>query len=93
MEFSWDTKKNRRNVAKHGISFEDACRIFEGPTLERVDDRFDYGELRVHAVGLVEGIEITVIYTDIRDNKRRIISAWRSERYEREAYWSSLGQV
>jgi len=47
----------------HGFSFEDAARIFEGPTVERVDDRFAYGERRVYAVGLVNGREITVIYT------------------------------
>ncbi len=92
MKFSWDTRKDRRNLAKHGISFADACRIFEGPTLERVDDRFEYGELRVYAIGLVEGIEVTVIYTDTSENERRIISAWRAERSEREAYWGGIGQ-
>jgi uncharacterized protein len=28
-------------------------RIFEGPTVEREDDRFDYGETRTYAIGLV----------------------------------------
>jgi len=50
MVFTWDTRKNRENVARHGIAFEDAVRIFEGPTLERADERFDYGENRVYAV-------------------------------------------
>jgi hypothetical protein len=61
MSYSWDPKKNRRNLADHGIAFEDAARIFQGPTLERVDDRFEYGEVRVYAIGIVNGIEITVI--------------------------------
>ena len=90
MNHTWDPKKNRQNVARHSIAFEDAIRIFEGPTLERVDDRFDYGEVRVYAVGVVNGIEITVIYTDVSRNERRIISAWRAERHEREAYWNSI---
>jgi hypothetical protein len=38
--YTWDPEKNRRNIAGHGIAFEDAVRIFEGLTLERVDDRF-----------------------------------------------------
>jgi uncharacterized DUF497 family protein len=84
-------KKNRRNIAHHGIAFEDAVRIFEGPTLERVDDRFEYGEIRVYAIGVVNGIEITVIYTDVSRTERRIISAWRAERHEREAYWTTFG--
>jgi hypothetical protein len=63
---------------------------FEGPTLERVDDRFEYDEARIYAVGVVNGVEITVIYTDVSDDERRIISAWRAERHEREAYWKNF---
>src|ERR1035441_10249348 len=65
MSYTWDPKKNRGNIARHGIAFEDAVKIFEGPTLERVDDRFEYKEVRVYAIGIVNGIEITVIYTDV----------------------------
>jgi uncharacterized protein len=65
VRFVWDAGKNAINVRRHGIAFEDAKRIFDGPTVERVDDRFDYGETRVYAIGLVNGIEFTVIYTDV----------------------------
>ena len=65
--------------------------FFEGTTLEKVDDRFDYGEIRVYAIGVVNGLEFTVIYTDVSETERRIISAWRAERHERAAYWQSLG--
>ncbi len=91
MNYVWDHRKSRANVTRHGISFDDAIRIFDGPTLERVDDRFDYGEVRVYAIALANGLEITLIYTDITETERRIISAWRAERHEREAYWQSLG--
>jgi uncharacterized DUF497 family protein len=90
MRYSWDEDKNRRNIERHGIAFEDARRIFEGPTVERVDDRFEYGEIRVYAIGLVNGLEITVIYTDRNHDERRIISAWRAEPHERRAYWRNL---
>jgi uncharacterized DUF497 family protein len=39
------------------------------------DDRFDYGEVRIYAIGLVNGLEITVIYTDSDHEERRIIAA------------------
>jgi uncharacterized DUF497 family protein len=91
MRYIWDPAKNRRNITRHGIAFADAVRIFEGPTLERTDDRFEYGEVRVYAVGIVNGVEITVIYTDVSQTERRIISAWRAERHEREAYWQTVG--
>jgi len=84
MSFNWDPEKARRNLRIHGIAFDDAIRIFEGPTLERLDNRFDYGETRVCAVGLVNGVEITVIYADRSDNEGRIISSWKATRNERD---------
>lgn len=90
MNYVWDRGKNLRDVRLHGIAFEDAVKIFEGPTLERIDDRFDYGETRVYAIGVTNGAEVTVIYTDVSEYERRIISAWRSEPHERKAYWQSL---
>jgi hypothetical protein len=91
MNYVWDRRKGRSNLTRHGIAFEDAIRIFDGPTLEKVDDRFDYGEIRVYAIGVANGLEVTVIYTDVFESERRIISAWRAERHERAAYWQSLG--
>jgi uncharacterized DUF497 family protein len=90
MTYAWDPRKNRANLARHGIAFEDAIRVFDGPTLERVDDRFDYGEVRIYAIGIVDGLEITVIYTEVSEAERRMISAWRSEQHEREAYWQNI---
>jgi len=90
MRYSWDRHKNRSNIKRHGIDFEDARRIFEGPTVEKVDDRFDYGEVRVYAIGLVHGMEITVVYTDRENDERRIISAWRSEPHERRLFWKNI---
>ena len=90
MRYTWDENKNKANLDRHGITFEDAQRIFEGPTLEKIDDRFDYEEIRIYAIGLVNGLEITVIYADQNNEERRIISAWRSEPHERRAYWQSL---
>ena len=90
MRYTWNQEKNRNNIKRHKIAFEDAKRVFEGATVERVDDRFDYGETRVYAIGLVEGLEITVIYTDRNNDERRIISAWRSEPHERRYYWQKI---
>jgi uncharacterized protein len=79
MQYVWDRTKNRMNLARHGLA------------LEKVDERFDYGETRVYAIGVANGLEVTVIYTDVSRTERRIISAWRAERHERTAYWQSLG--
>ena len=44
--FEWDEDKNAANIAKHGVSFQRASRIFENRVLTVVDGRADYGEVR-----------------------------------------------
>lgn len=86
MEFEWDEDKNRGNIEKHGIGFATASRIFEGPLVSWVDDRYEYGEVRHHSIGQVGGvIVLAVIHTD-RDGIIRIISARRANRAERKRY-------
>ena len=91
MAFDWDAAKNSANLAKHGIDFRDAVRIFEGLVLEQTDKRRDYGEERIAAVGITSDLELYVVYT-IRSGKRRIISARRANRHEREAYRLACSQ-
>jgi uncharacterized DUF497 family protein len=85
MEFEWDETKNQVNIAKHGISFLGAAHIFDGPTLEFVDERYGYGETRVAAIGAIGEADLLVIYT-MRGDVCRIISARRARRNERRAY-------
>jgi uncharacterized DUF497 family protein len=30
MKYEWDEAKNRKNLSKHGLSFEDAAQVFPG---------------------------------------------------------------
>jgi uncharacterized DUF497 family protein len=93
LDFSWDGGKSSDNLRLRCFDFEFAKQIFEGRTLEREDDRRDYGEKRVVAVGIADGVALTVVYTDRMIEGRivrRIISARRSNRHEREAYFASI---
>jgi uncharacterized DUF497 family protein len=95
VRFAWDRRKSSENLRLRGFDFEFASLIFEGPTLERQDQRRDYGESRVIAIGLAQGIAITVVYTDRVESGaaiRRIISARLSNRRERQAYFEALAQ-
>ncbi len=83
--FEWDEAKNEANIAKHGISFPKATLVFRGPLQQFRDSRRDYGEIRYRVVGMMEGEEIAVIYTE-RGNILRIISARRAKRDERRDY-------
>ena len=86
MQFEWDENKRQANIEKHGIDFADAVKIFDGFTHAAQDTREDWGEERFVAVGLLNGLEIAVIYTP-RNGKRRIISVRRARVKEREIYY------
>jgi len=94
VHFSWDARKSTANLQERGFDFAFAPLIFDGPTLEKEDRRREYGERRVIAIGLAQGIALTVVYTDRphpdRDTERRIISARRSNRHERQAFQEAL---
>jgi uncharacterized protein len=63
--------KNRSDLWRHGIAFEDAVRIFEGPTVESMTTVSITGKFGVYAIGLVHGMEVTLIYTDWENDERR----------------------
>ena len=68
---------------QHGIDFEDAVQIFDGPLWETLSPRMN--EERWLAIGVVDGIEIAVVYT-IRNGCRRIITVRRARTNERRDY-------
>ena len=89
------SNEERAEPAASRLDFEFATLIFEGPTLERADNRRDYGEQRMVAIGLAQGIALTVVFTDRAGagaTVRRIISARLSNRHERQAYFEALAQ-
>ena len=42
MDFEWDDRKARTNLAKHDVSFEMATRVFEDPDLLEILDAAKY---------------------------------------------------
>lgn len=86
----WDETKNARNIAKHGVSFELACRIFDGPVLTAIEQREDYGEHREISIGVADGVAVlTVVHTD-RLGRLRIISARPASQRERKRYEEAI---
>jgi uncharacterized DUF497 family protein len=63
MIYQWDDVKNRLNIKKHGLNFEDAELVFSGPCVTFEDDRFDYGEDRLITLGLLEGRLVVIAHT------------------------------
>ncbi|MGA9055448.1 MAG: BrnT family toxin [Terriglobia bacterium] len=91
LRFEWDPAKARTNQRKHGISFEDAMHVFDDPHALFEPDRGDeFGELRWHAVGLIEDVAVVLVAHTIReeggDEIVRMISARQATRQERKRY-------
>jgi uncharacterized protein len=85
-EFEWDEVKAESNLAKHGVPFRYATRVFLDPNLVEFDaSRVADGEFRRKAIGLIEGKLYVVVYTD-RGGVYRIISARRTNATEEGAY-------
>ena len=90
MKYEWDEAKNRKNLVKHGLSFEDAELVFSGPCVTFQDDRFEYGEERLITLGLLAG-RLVVMAHSPRDEGTRIISMRKGNRREQKIYQERFG--
>jgi uncharacterized DUF497 family protein len=88
--FEWDEAKSEANLRRRGFDFAHAAGIFDGPTLEMDDDRADYGERRIQAIGRVNKDVLFVVYTR-RGPARRIVSARMASKRERDVYRKIFG--
>lgn len=88
--FEWDPEKARSNLAKHGIAFDEAKRVWDDPGLVVYDGGVIDGEQRwraIGAVGLVTVLFVVFVYRGPLDEERvRIISARRATPRERKDY-------
>lgn len=90
MKYEWDPAKAIENRRKHRVDFADAVGALEDPNrIEEIDDRFDYGEDRMHVIWMTDS-RILFVITTIRGNATgRIISARRATRNEQDRYYES----
>lgn len=89
MRFDFDPTKDRLNVEKHGLSLAVAASLDWDAALLWVDDRQDYGEMRVLALAPRTGILYYVAFVD-RGEVRRIIRLRRANRREVKRYVQAI---
>ena len=87
MRFDWDKQKAARNLAKHGVSFQEAATVFGDPLSDTFDDpAHSSDERRFLIIGTSEnGRLLFVSHTD-DGVTTRIISARELTRNERKSY-------
>ena len=73
MRITFDPIKRDVTLAERGLDFADANEVFAGPKFQFVDDRFDYGEVRITTVGLLGKRMVFVVWTQ-RGEDRHVIS-------------------
>jgi len=88
LRFEWDSRKAASNVAKHGITFDEASTVFGDPLAAIFDDAdHSQDELREIIIGhSVLGQLLLVSFTERDKMVVRIISARKATRRERKDY-------
>lgn len=81
----FDPDKDATNLRKHGVSLAAAARLDWNAALAWIDDRADYGELRIVALAPIGDRLFFVVFVD-RYEGRRIISLRRANRREVNHY-------
>ena len=89
MRIEFDPAKDASNQEKHGLSLSLAVQLDWDASLVWVDDRYEYGELRMIALAPDTGILYCVAFVD-RGEARRIISLRRANRREVKHYVQSF---
>jgi uncharacterized protein len=83
----FDPIKDDINRAKHGVSLRAAASFDWDTALEREDDRFDYGQVRFVAIGLIDARLHVMVFTEGSDDDAvRIISLRPAEKHEARFY-------
>lgn len=88
MKFDWNEAKNRGNLKKHGLTFEEASKLFTGRSdyLELYDDEHSEDEDRFIAIGpIIKGI-IVVVFVERDFDVVRIISARKATKVESKLF-------
>lgn len=83
--FEWDDAKSAENLTKHGISFEEAATIWDGPVVVGHDERH-HSEVREISFGLIGATTVVCVVHTERNGNRRIISARKATRRERRDF-------
>lgn len=69
---TFDRRKRDWTLRERGLDFAEAEIVFAGATADEVDDRRDYGEVRIITAGYLRGRMVIVVWTPRGDDRHVI---------------------
>lgn len=90
MDYVWDSAKERRNAAKHGVDFADAVIALSDDAAVTIPDPDSEEENRFVSLGMDPNDRVLVTVFTHRGERIRIISSRRASRGERRQYEEGL---
>ena len=90
VNFTWDEAKRQANIAKYGLDFAEARKVFAGPMILFQDDRNDYGEQRMIGIGLLDYLVVLIVHVE-SDESIHIISMRKADSDETDIYYQNVG--
>ena len=91
LQITFDPAKRDATLAGRGLDFAHAVLVFEGATIDIVDARRDYGEVRMISVGHLRDRMVVVVWT-LRGDARHIISMRKANGREQRTYGRPTGE-
>ena len=88
MDIEWDTDKAVSNLAKHGVSFDEAATVLLDPMALAQEDEDADGEARWVLLGMSARTRLLIVVYTLRgpDERVRLISARKATRKEAKYY-------
>ena len=89
IRFQWDQNKNRENIKKHKVSFEEAKTVFFDENARLIPDpEHSYNEERFIILGISNNLRVLIVVHAYKENDEviRIISARKANKSESKYY-------
>ena len=90
LRFEWDTRKEKANIKKHGVSFDEARTVFyDENAIQYFDPDHSEDEDRFILLGISLKLRVLIVCHCFRKSEAvvRIISARKADKNEEQEYW------
>jgi uncharacterized DUF497 family protein len=94
-EIVWHENKNRENIKKHGISFQESAFVFLDPYLVLIYDEAHSTaeETRWKGIGVIKNALLIIVFFTEHEKEIRLFSAREATQKEKKNYHENISQI